>query len=117
MPKLETYLITLSWLFVSQNKGEKHNEEDLVKHIQWMIDVYLQDGVLKFREASSYQYVSSAIEQLVKMGVLVKEKVVERRNSIKTLIILTDKFSTTDLLDSITFYLPYCSHVNMEYLE
>ena len=93
-----------------------HEEEHLLNHIQWMIEVYLKEGVIKFKEASSHEYVSSAIEQLVRIGVLTKEKIVQRKSS-KTLIKLTDKFSTNDLLDSITFYLPYCSHVDMEYLE
>jgi hypothetical protein len=76
LPKLETYLITLSWMAVSQNKGEVHDYEHLHKHIQWMIDVYIKDGVLKFKEAASHQYVTSAIEQLVTIGVLTKERLV-----------------------------------------
>ncbi len=51
------------------------------------------------------------------MGVLVREKVKLKRNNFKTFIKVADKYPINEVLDGVLFYLPYCSHVDLEYFE
>jgi hypothetical protein len=60
LARIETFLITIAWLAVPQNKTEIHNEEQLRKDIEWLIEIYFERRLLKFREAVSY--VKSAID-------------------------------------------------------
>lgn len=117
LPRVETLLVTVAWLAVPQNRTQLHDEEQLCKDIQWLTEIYHQEGLLKFREAASLQYVQVVIEQLVTMGVLIREKVKLRRNNIKTFIKVADKYPIKEVLDGVLFYLPYCSHFDLEYFE
>ena len=121
LPFIETYWITIAYFAVLQNRKLAHDEENLYQKIQWLLETFYSEGLLKFYESCMLESIKNAVKKFTSMGILTLEKRQIKKTVFKTYIHVSkdfqDETKIADFFDSIAFYLPYCVNANLDYFQ
>jgi len=92
LPFIETYWITIAYFAVRQNRKQSHDEENLYQKIQWFLETFYSEGLLKFYESCMLESIKNAVKKFIGMGILVTQKVQVKRTVFKTYLKVADTF-------------------------
>jgi CRISPR/Cas system-associated endonuclease Cas3-HD len=104
---------------VPQNRKQAHDEENLYQKIQWILETFYNEGLLKFYESCMLESIKNAVKKFTTMGILSIEKKQIKRNAFKTYIHVTKSFQDEAKIEevfySISFYIPYCPNADISF--
>ena len=91
----------------------------MYQKIQWFLETFYADGLLKFYESCMLESIKNAVKKFVALGILTIEKKQIKKTVFKTYIHVSkayqDEAKIEEVFDSITFYLPYCAHADLSF--
>lgn len=92
LPFIETYFITIAYFAVPINRKQVHDEDNLYQKIQWILETFYSEGLLKFYESCMLESIKNAVKKFTTMGILSVEKKQIKRNTFKTYITVSKDF-------------------------
>lgn len=95
LPFIETYWMTLAFFIPGDNRKASHEEEMLYNKIQWLIETFYGDGIVKFYESCMLESIKNAVQKYVQMGVLSRSIITQKR-VVKSYIKVSDAFLNDD---------------------
>jgi hypothetical protein len=121
LPFVETYWITIAYFAVSLNIRQAHDEDNIYQKIQWILETFYNEGLLKFYESCMLESIKNAIKKFTTMGILSIEKKQIKKNAFKTYIHVSkdyqDEGKISEVFDNIGFYLPYCPNADLSFFQ
>ncbi len=118
LPFVETYWITIAYFAVGQNRKIAHDEDNVYQKIQWFLETFYSDGILKFYESCMLESIKNAVRKFIALGILQTQKVQVKKTVFKTYFrVAIDEEKLSEFFSNIGFYLPYSASADLDFFQ